>query len=72
MTGWRFGYIATPDAALAKALTKLQGQVTSNINTMTQYAAIPALEGDADETIEMMRVEFEKKEKILLLLHLMK
>ena len=46
---------------LAKALTKLQGQVTSNINTMTQYAAIPALEGDADETIEMMRVEFEKK-----------
>ena len=61
MTGWRFGYIATPDAALAKALTKLQGQVTSNINTMTQYAAITALEGDADETIEMMRVEFEKR-----------
>ncbi len=61
MTGWRFGYIATPDASLAKALTKLQGQVTSNINTMTQYAAIPALEGDADETIEMMRVEFEKR-----------
>ena len=28
---------------------------------MTQYAAIPALEGDADETIEMMRVEFEKE-----------
>ena len=28
---------------------------------MTQYAAIPALEGDADETIEMMRVEFEKR-----------
>ena len=61
MTGWRFGYIATPDASLAKALTKLQGQVTSNINTMTQYAAIPALEGDADETVEMMRVEFEKR-----------
>ena len=64
MTGWRFGYIATPDAALAKALTKLQGQVTSNINTMTQYAAIPALEGDADEAIEMMRVEFEKRKNI--------
>ena len=64
MTGWRFGYIATPNVALAKALTKLQGQVTSNINTMTQYAAIPALEGDADETIEMMRVEFEKRKNI--------
>ena len=65
MTGWRFGYIATCDVALAKALTKLQGQVTSNINTMTQYAAIPALEGDADETIEMMRVEFEKRKNIV-------
>ena len=31
---------------------------------MTQYAAIPALEGDADETIEMMRVEFEKRKNI--------
>ncbi len=64
MTRWRFGYIATLDKALAKALTKLQGQVTSNINTMTQYAAIPALNGDADETIEMMRVEFEKRKNI--------
>jgi aspartate aminotransferase len=61
MTGWRFGYVATPNVALAKAMTKLQGQVTSNVNSMTQYAAIPALEGDADETIEMMRVEFEKR-----------
>ena len=64
MTGWRFGYLASPDVKLVKALTKLQGQVTSNINTMTQYAAIPALEGDADETIEMMRVEFEKRKNI--------
>jgi aspartate aminotransferase len=64
MTGWRFGYIATPNVALVKAMTKLQGQVTSNVNSMTQYAAIPALEGDADETIEMMRVEFEKRKNI--------
>ncbi|MDN5049012.1 pyridoxal phosphate-dependent aminotransferase [Aliarcobacter butzleri] len=61
MTGWRFGYVATPNVALAKAMTKLQGQVTSNINTMTQYAAIPALEGEADKDIEMMRSEFEKR-----------
>ena len=64
MTGWRFGYLATPDLKLAKALTKLQGQVTSNVNSMTQYAAIPALEGDADKDIEMMRVEFEKRKHI--------
>lgn len=61
MTGWRFGYIATPNTALAKAMIKLQGQVTSNINTMTQYAAIPALLGEANKDIEMMRVEFEKR-----------
>jgi aspartate aminotransferase len=64
MTGWRFGYIATPNVALVKALTKLQGQVTSNVNTMTQYAAIPALEGEADKDIEMMRIEFEKRKNI--------
>lgn len=65
MTGWRFGYIATPHIALAKAMTKLQGQVTSNINTMTQYAAIPALEGEANKDIEMMRAEFEKRKNYI-------
>ena len=65
MTGWRFGYLASPDVKLVKALTKLQGQVTSNINTMTQYAAIPALEGDADADIEMMRAAFEERKNIV-------
>jgi aspartate aminotransferase len=64
MTGWRFGYIATPKTELVKAMIKLQGQVTSNVNSITQHAAIPALEGAADETIEMMRVEFEKRKNI--------
>ena len=61
MTGWRFGYVACPNSALAKAMSKLQGQVTSNVNSMTQYAAIVALEGEANKDIEMMRVEFEKR-----------
>jgi len=61
MTGWRFGYIACPDLNLAKATAKFQGQATSNINSITQYAAIVALEGDANKDIEMMRVEFEKR-----------
>ncbi|MGB5792580.1 pyridoxal phosphate-dependent aminotransferase [Poseidonibacter sp.] len=64
MTGWRFGYLATPRTDLVKAMIKLQGQVTSNVNSITQYAAIPALEGDADETIELMRVQFEKRKNI--------
>ena len=64
MTGWRFGYIATPQKAIVKAMIKLQGQVTSNVNSITQHAAITALEGHADADIEKMRVEFEKRRDV--------
>lgn len=64
MTGWRFGYIATPKTELVRAMIKLQGQVTSNINSITQYAAITALEGQADDDIEMMRKAFEERKNI--------
>lgn len=66
MTGWRFGYIATPNVALVKAMINLQGQVTSNINSITQHASILALEGKADDSIEMMRIEFEKRRNVAL------
>jgi len=58
MTGWRFGYMAAYDSELIKATKKLQSQSTSNINSITQHAAIIGLNGDADEDIEMMRKEF--------------
>lgn len=58
MTGWRFGYMASANTELIKATKKLQSQSTSNINTLTQKAAIVALNGDADKEIEMMRREF--------------
>ena len=61
MTGWRFGYMAAHDAELIKATKKLQSQSTSNINSITQKAAIPGLSGAADADIEMMRVEFAKR-----------
>jgi len=61
MTGWRFGYLATKNQDLLKAMKKLQSQSTSNINSITQAAAIVALSGDADKDIESMRVEFEKR-----------
>ncbi|NQY24502.1 MAG: pyridoxal phosphate-dependent aminotransferase [Campylobacteraceae bacterium] len=61
MTGWRFGYLATPHQDLVKAMTKLQGQSTSNINSITQDAAIPALEGKADEKIAIMNAAFEDR-----------
>ncbi len=61
MTGWRFGYMAAHNTELIKATKKLQGQSTSNINSITQMAAIVALEGKADADIEMMRVEFKAR-----------
>ncbi len=64
MTGWRFGYLATKDKELFKAMKKLQSQSTSNINSITQAAAITAMDGSADADIETMRIEFEKRRNI--------
>ncbi len=61
MTGWRFGYMATPIKEITNSIIKLQSQSTSNINSITQKAAIPALLGKADGNIEKMRIEFEKR-----------
>lgn len=64
MTGWRYGYLATPNKQLVKTMIKLQGQVTSNVNSVTLQAAVTALDGSADADIEMMRKEFEKRRDI--------
>jgi len=61
MTGWRFGYLASPNKELISAMNKLQGQSTSNINSITQMAAIPALNGEVDKDIESMRRAFEAR-----------
>ena len=45
MTGWRLGYMAGP-VEVAKACKKLQGQTTSGTCSITQRAAIEALNGD--------------------------
>jgi aspartate aminotransferase len=61
MTGWRFGYMASPKIELMKAMKKLQSQSTSNINSITQYAAIAGLNGAADDDINMMKIQFQKR-----------
>ncbi len=43
MTGWRLGYIGAPEW-IAKACTKMQGQITSGANCIAQRTAITALE----------------------------
>jgi len=52
MTGWRVGY-ALAHEDLVKAMSKIQGQSTSNINSITQKAALAALEGSWDIVDEM-------------------
>ncbi|MBY6091364.1 pyridoxal phosphate-dependent aminotransferase [Maritimibacter alkaliphilus] len=47
MTGWRIGYAAGP-VALIKAMRKIQSQSTSNPCTISQWAAVEALNGTQD------------------------
>ncbi len=61
MTGWRFGYLATPKTELVSAMNKLQSQSTSNISSITQAAAIAGLNGSVDKTVEEMRKVFETR-----------
>ena len=61
MTGWRFGYVASAHTELIAVMNKLQSQSTSNINSITQDAAIVGLDGTIDAEIEKMRLAFEKR-----------
>jgi len=47
MTGWRIGYAAGP-VALIKAMATIQSQSTSNPSSVSQYAALEALNGPQD------------------------
>lgn len=70
MTGWRFGYMAAADTELIKATKKLQSQSTSNVNSITQKAAIAGLDGSADADIEMMRKAFiERRDEAVKLIN---
>jgi aspartate aminotransferase len=53
MTGWRIGYIGAPEF-IAKACTKIQGQVTSGANSIAQRATITAVEADPSVLNEMV------------------
>lgn len=64
MTGWRLGYTAGP-LEVIKAMGRLQSHMTSNPVAFAQHAAIAALGAEADEAIEKMRVEFEKRGKYM-------
>jgi len=59
MTGWRIGYAAGP-TDLIKAMKKIQGQSTSNPTSISQYAAVAALDGD-QQCIQPMLEAFKQR-----------
>ncbi|MEN8880177.1 MAG: pyridoxal phosphate-dependent aminotransferase, partial [Polaribacter sp.] len=64
MTGWRVGYIGAPEW-IAKACTKMQGQVTSGTNCIAQRAAITAVLAPV-EKIQYMVDEFKTRRDIVI------
>lgn len=54
MTGWRIGYAAGPKA-LISAMSNIQGQSTSNPTSISQKAAVAALQGGAQFFEEMVK-----------------
>jgi aspartate aminotransferase len=63
MTGWRIGYAAGP-TPLIKAMAKVQSQSTSNPCTISQYAAMAALNGPQD-FLETNRALFQRRRDLV-------
>ncbi len=64
MTGWRVGYIGAPKW-IAKACTKMQGQITSGTNCIAQRATIAALSATTDK-IQYMVDEFKERRRLII------
>ncbi|WP_343690519.1 pyridoxal phosphate-dependent aminotransferase [Chitinophaga sp.] len=59
MTGWRLGYLVAP-TAVAKAAENIQSQFTSATCSITQKAAVAALNGPKDSA-DVMLAEFTRR-----------
>jgi aspartate aminotransferase len=64
MTGWRLGYLGAPED-VAKACVKIQGQFTSAPSSISQRAAITAVNADPANVIEM-REAFRQRRDLLI------
>ncbi|MEM9206512.1 MAG: pyridoxal phosphate-dependent aminotransferase [Pseudomonadota bacterium] len=68
MTGWRLGYAAGP-LDLIKAMTKVQGQQTSGTCSITQWAAVEALNGTQDFIPERRAIFQERRDLVVSMLN---
>lgn len=64
MTGWRLGYMAGPKNIIT-ACEKIQSQFTSGPNSITQKAAVAALRGDMQPTLDMKESFRERRDYLV-------
>ncbi len=64
MTGWRLGYMAGPKSIISACET-MQSQFTSGPNSITQKAAIAALDGDKTEVTMMIKAFKERRDYLV-------
>lgn len=68
MTGWRIGYAAGPELLIQKMKT-IQSQSTSNPSSISQYAALAAIEGDQSFVHEVVSTLKERHDFVYKALH---
>ncbi len=68
MTGWRIGYAGGP-ATLIKAMAKMQSQSTSNPSSVSQAAAVEALNGPQDFIAKHNQVFKERRDLVVSMLN---
>ena len=71
MTGWRIGYIAAPKF-IAKACDTLQGQFTSGASSISQLAALKAIDTDPSDSEDLKKMLKAFNERRNLVLELLK
>jgi len=64
MTGWRLGYMAAP-REIIQGCERLQGQVTSAANSITQRASITALLSDLAPTYKMVEAFRQRRDYVI-------
>ena len=64
MTGWRIGYCAAP-VEITKAMNNIQSQTTSNPTSISQKAALEALNGPQD-SVQKMKEAFEERRNYMI------
>lgn len=63
MTGWRVGYVHAP-AYIIKGIAKLKENLSTCVNSISQYAAIEALSGPQNQLLIMVE-EYKKRRDLL-------